>query len=55
MKKHSFEIVDEEVAGDPGGATGFSHNRYRLERKNSKQHSGKLILNEGVSGPTTIR
>lgn len=50
IKKHSFEVVEESVASPTGGgATGFSQNRYRLERKNSKQHSGKIILNEGVS------
>lgn len=49
MKKRSFEVVDEEVATPTGGASGLGQNRYRLERKNSKQHSGKIILNEGVS------
>lgn len=42
--KSSFEIIGE----DADGATGFGQNRYKLERKNSKQYNGKLILNEST-------
>lgn len=47
MQKRSFDMTgNNKESGDNEGA---SFGRFRIERRNSKQHNGKLILDEGVS------
>lgn len=47
MQKRSFEMTGKD-SGDNEGSGAAPFGRFRIERRNSKQQNGKLILDEGV-------
>uniref|UniRef100_A0A336M472 non-specific serine/threonine protein kinase n=1 Tax=Culicoides sonorensis TaxID=179676 RepID=A0A336M472_CULSO len=56
VQKRSFELTgsnDETTMSDNEVVGAASFGRFRIERRNSKQHNGKFILSEGVTTPTT--